>query len=371
MQKPVVDALEAAANVKAGMSDAQLMKKYCISAEGLQSLFRKLVSSGMLKPSEIQARLAAETVFIDLATLDKTNSAEEFPIVLGSQNACLLAITTNLTVLGLATAWAHEHGMQLVNCGDGGLGAGISKMLRPTMVLVELLLSSRADLDALHEACADTPIILLSRTDERDLLDQCLESGAHSFVDLPSSKKAFIHTLDRALEYGKLLALKQDAESLAEEGKKMEIAGAVNPNDLPQTILDSVTTVSVIMCDLDHNVLYWNKGAERIFGYTSEEMIGKKITRLYPPNSSTKDSLDEIHKRVEAKAGPIRAKMKQVTKDHRLLTILLALSPVLSEDGAVKAIVGIGMDITDKVRKDTKIFQVIRSKRKIKTEGAA
>jgi two-component system, cell cycle sensor histidine kinase and response regulator CckA len=371
MQKPVVDALEAAANVKAGMSDAQLMKKYGVSAEGLQSLFRKLVSSGILKPAEIEARLSAETVFIDLASAYKEQSADEFTIDPVSQNACLLAITTNLAVLDMAKVWAQEHGLQVVNCGDGALGAAISKMVRPTMILVELLVTTLTDIDSLRQACAGAPIILLCRPDERDLLDQCLDLGADSFVDLPLGKKAFVHALDRTLEYGKLIQSQQESENRADQYKAQRNSRAKVSDELSNLILDSLTTVSIIMSDAEQDVLYWNKGAESVFGYTAEEMLGEKLTRLYPPNSSTIGAVDQLYKTVKAKATPVSAKIKQITKDHRVLTIFSALSPVLAEDGAVEAVVTVGMDITHEIRKETEILQALRRKKKARSDQAS
>jgi DNA-binding HxlR family transcriptional regulator len=56
--KPSVAAAQAVEDIKAGMDDAALMKKYGVSVKGLQSLFRKLIASGMIKASEIDFRAA-------------------------------------------------------------------------------------------------------------------------------------------------------------------------------------------------------------------------------------------------------------------------------------------------------------------------
>jgi hypothetical protein len=56
MAKPVIDALDALLNIRAGMTDSELMVKYNLSAKGLQSLFTKLVRSGAMQQSEIDER---------------------------------------------------------------------------------------------------------------------------------------------------------------------------------------------------------------------------------------------------------------------------------------------------------------------------
>lgn len=55
-EKPVIKARDAARNIQLGLSDAALMKKYNISAKGLESLLRKLVAAGLVSQTEVEAR---------------------------------------------------------------------------------------------------------------------------------------------------------------------------------------------------------------------------------------------------------------------------------------------------------------------------
>ncbi len=71
-RKPIINALNAVLDIRAGMDDAGLMKKYNISFKGLQSLFKKLVVSGGLEQSEIDERRRRSTedsVIIDVGEL--------------------------------------------------------------------------------------------------------------------------------------------------------------------------------------------------------------------------------------------------------------------------------------------------------------
>jgi CheY-like chemotaxis protein len=56
-KKPIIDAADALHCIKSGMSDAALMKRYAISAKGLQSLFRKLIAEGVIDKTVIDGRL--------------------------------------------------------------------------------------------------------------------------------------------------------------------------------------------------------------------------------------------------------------------------------------------------------------------------
>jgi DNA-binding response OmpR family regulator len=55
-ERPVVSAKDAVECIRSGMDDSALMKRYEISAKGLRSLFRKLVASGIVDPSELDKR---------------------------------------------------------------------------------------------------------------------------------------------------------------------------------------------------------------------------------------------------------------------------------------------------------------------------
>ncbi|MGO9571018.1 MAG: response regulator [Desulfomonilaceae bacterium] len=57
-EKPVISATDAAQCIRSGMDDSFLMKRYGISAKGLQSLLRKLVASGVVEQSELDKRMS-------------------------------------------------------------------------------------------------------------------------------------------------------------------------------------------------------------------------------------------------------------------------------------------------------------------------
>jgi len=56
-KKPVIEAAEALQCIREGMSDSTLMKRYNISAKGLESLFKKLVAAGVIDQSDIEKRI--------------------------------------------------------------------------------------------------------------------------------------------------------------------------------------------------------------------------------------------------------------------------------------------------------------------------
>lgn len=121
-------------------------------------------------------------------------------------------------------------------------------------------------------------------------------------------------------------------------------------NTFLKNILDSSSSISILSTDLEGNVLFWNTGAENIFGYKADEMVGReKIDILYSDdetNKVTKELSASLLKDREGKSCEI----KERTKNGRELCIHLTLSPRFDENGEIVGILGIGEDITERVQ---------------------
>ncbi len=121
-------------------------------------------------------------------------------------------------------------------------------------------------------------------------------------------------------------------------------------NTFLKNILDSSSSISILSTDLEGTVLFWNKGAENIFGYKADEMVGRqKIDTLYSDDETkrvTKELSASLLKDREGKSCEI----KEITKNGRELCIHLTLSPRLDENGEIAGILGIGEDITERVQ---------------------
>src|SRR5208283_2541253 len=101
---------------------------------------------------------------------------------------------------------------------------------------------------------------------------------------------------------------------------------------------------AIIGKNLDGIVTHWNKGAERIYGYTAQEMIGRSISTLAP-----KDRADEIlHILQKIRAGEHVEYFEsvRVTRDGRNLQVSIAVSPIHDADGKVVGASTIARNIT-------------------------
>lgn len=104
---------------------------------------------------------------------------------------------------------------------------------------------------------------------------------------------------------------------------------------------------AVIALDNQFNITGWNKGAERIFGFFKEEMLGKPVARLFPADE---DVLKQILIQPTIINNSYEKEMNAVTKSGELIYIHISLSALCDENCAIQSIVFYALDITEKKR---------------------
>jgi PAS domain S-box-containing protein len=116
-----------------------------------------------------------------------------------------------------------------------------------------------------------------------------------------------------------------------------------------QNILESPSAVSILGTDFEGNIIFWNKGAEKMLGYTAEEMIGKeKILKLYSEDGESRKTIGEVHQYILKEKIGMTCEVEECTKDGRKLWVHLTLSPRFDEAGKVIGILGVGENITER-----------------------
>jgi PAS domain S-box-containing protein len=100
----------------------------------------------------------------------------------------------------------------------------------------------------------------------------------------------------------------------------------------------------IISKTLEGIVISWNKGAERLFGYTSQEMVGQSITQVIPPEFQYEEA--EILAKIRKGERLERYQAIRIHKDGHRLNISLTISPVRDASGTVVGAAKIAHDIT-------------------------
>lgn len=101
---------------------------------------------------------------------------------------------------------------------------------------------------------------------------------------------------------------------------------------------------AIIAKDLDGKITSWNDGAQRVFGYTAEEMIGQPITKLLPPDRLQEEQ--NILHRLRAGERVEHYETIRRRKDGRDIHVSLSVSPILDDEGHIIGASKIARDIT-------------------------
>jgi PAS domain S-box-containing protein len=117
---------------------------------------------------------------------------------------------------------------------------------------------------------------------------------------------------------------------------------------------------AIVSKTLDGQILSWNRGATRMFGYQAAEVIGKPITIIIPP---------ELHSEEDQILGKIRRGERidhfdttRVAKDGRRIAISLCVSPIRNADGVIIGASKIARDISERKRSEEALLEADRRK---------
>ena len=103
---------------------------------------------------------------------------------------------------------------------------------------------------------------------------------------------------------------------------------------------------AIISKDLNGIIQTWNRGAENVFGYTADEVIGKPVTILFPPEAL--DDEPQILARIRAGERIEHYETLRVRKDGQLIDVSLTISPIIDSAGRIIGASKIARDITEK-----------------------
>ena len=123
-------------------------------------------------------------------------------------------------------------------------------------------------------------------------------------------------------------------QQLADQARDVaQLAAIVEASD------DAITRTSS-----DGTVVNWNPGAERLFGWGANEIVGRKLAVVVPPDRL--DELSSVARKIEAGQGVEDHETRALRKDGTEVDVSLTASPILDDDGVVTGAAVISRDIT-------------------------
>jgi PAS domain S-box-containing protein len=110
--------------------------------------------------------------------------------------------------------------------------------------------------------------------------------------------------------------------------------------------------VAVLEVGLDDRIVLWNPAAERMFGWTEEEMLGGELLHI-PPEEQ--ERLAGLMARVRSGEVYTGVEAKRLRKDGTLIDVEISAAPILDADGKVVSHIALFTDISDRKRQEEEV----------------
>ena len=184
------------------------------------------------------------------------------------------------------------------------------------------------------------PTIFVTAKGDPRLAIEAMKEGVFDYINRSAEcAKAFPFVVHRALEGYSLMVEKVRLQKELIETK----------NFLESIVEKAGDAISVV--DLEGKILYWNEGAERIYGHRKEEVLGKKLSDfLYPQDAQLRieeeKSLAEWMSRVKEGEVVSNVEVKRQTKEGKEIITSMTISPLRDAEGNIIGASRICRDIT-------------------------
>ncbi len=191
-----------------------------------------------------------------------------------------------------------------------------------------------------NELGTGIPTIFVTAKGDPRLAIEAMKEGVFDYINRSAEcAKAFPFVVSRAIEGHGLMVEKVRLQKELIETK----------NFLESIVEKAGDAISVV--DLGGKVLYWNEGAEKIYGYTKEEVLGKKLSHfLYPRDEKLKAEEEKLMEKLMArmKRGEVipNVEVKRQTKERKEIITSMTISPLKDAEGRIVGASRICKDIT-------------------------
>jgi PAS domain S-box-containing protein len=141
--------------------------------------------------------------------------------------------------------------------------------------------------------------------------------------------------------------------------------------DVPASEVDDITALrlaaivessddAIVSKNLDSIIQTWNRAAERMFGYTAAEAVGRSIRMIIPPDRQGEE--DEVLRRLSAGETIDHYETIRMRKDGSMIDVSLTVSPLRGSDGRIVGASKIARDITEQKRLTRELEEASRLK---------
>ena len=199
-------------------------------------------------------------------------------------------------------------------------------------------LDGHSVLESLIQADPRLPVIVLTGYVTEQNTVGSLQMGAYAYLTKPYRPEEIKATLRRAVAVGALAAKAQEAEC------------ALNESEGRFRSVVQCATDAIILANEDGNIIFWNAGAQRMFGYVEREVLGRPLTLIMSPRyrAAHQHGIARIRSGWHSTFGEKSLELHGLRKDGVEFPLELSLATWETQKGMFYG--GIIRDITERKR---------------------
>ncbi len=268
----------------------------------------------------------------------------------------ILVVDDASATLKLLADILTQGGYQVHPAGNGEQALSFIAKKLPDLILLDIRMPGMDGFEVFRrlktqEDTRDIPVIFLSALSEKNERLKGLKLGAVDFIAKPFQSEELLVRVQTHVELHRLrVHLERQAAELRLANERLlsddaERRRSQEKYHLLAAIVES-SSDAIIGKTLDGIVTSWNKSAERIYGYTESEIIGRPISMLVPIGYE-----DEIPRMMaKIKKGEFIEHYETVRqkKDGDLVSVSISISPVKNAEGKIVSASVIARDITER-----------------------
>jgi PAS domain S-box-containing protein len=229
---------------------------------------------------------------------------------------------------------------------DGKSALEAVRARKPDLVLADVMMPALDGFALLREIRSDpnlseVPVILLSARAGEEARIEGLQAGADDYLTKPFSSRELLAVVRSNIKLSRLREQTAEAQTEADRTGGL-LASIVESSD-----------DAIVSKDLTGRITSWNRGAERLFGYTAQEAVGRSVTMLIPEDRQ--DEEPRILARLQRGERVDHFETIRRRKDGELLHVSLTISPVRGPAGRIVGASKIARDISDQKRNEASL----------------
>ncbi len=245
----------------------------------------------------------------------------------------------------LLREWLEQTALFVVvgEARDGPGGVEMASQLQPDLVTLDVSMPGGDGIAALRHIllnCPYTKVAIVSGFVTHDLVEATVEViGAAACLDKGIGTDRLV---------SELLGIVKGSDNLGDSFADLESLQALTDgefliNSRLAAIIES-SDDAIIGKTLDGTITSWNAGAQRLYGYTADEVLGKHISRLVATDSE--DTLSDILELVKQGIRIDHQEARRLCKDRSVVDVSLSISPIRDRSGTIIGAATIARDVT-------------------------